>query len=393
MGAEEPGPWGPLTVASAVALFQPATFRWWLAGGHALEAHVGRRWRRHDDLDIGINRTDVGQLREVLDGWDVELAAEPSPDAAWAVDILIGDLPADHSWQTTIAAERARLAVARTTRRNAGVQLLASGRSSQAWRAVGTGHPCVVSVPISNSGRLISYRSEVAIGDLLAAAGHPVSRWDLEAVDDVECAIGTILEGSPVTYGSDWTPSFASSVASVLRDLHHLPVTGWGPLANTADELSGTSESANDGIVDRWSHAVVWPFADIELTAHPLADLDPDLVGQIDPWRDAIVAAAAEPFGLVHSDLHHQHLLHVGGELTGLLDFGDAFIGSTAWDVALIHWYYGADNAARVTQEDGTDPSLFERGALLAVAVGCCKVAKTPHDRPTLDRLRLLVER
>ena len=76
MGAEEFGPWEPLTVAVAVELFQSATFRWWLAGGHALEAHFDRSWRSHEDTDIGITRSDAPHLRDVLDGWDIVLAAD-----------------------------------------------------------------------------------------------------------------------------------------------------------------------------------------------------------------------------------------------------------------------------------------------------------------------------
>jgi len=475
-----------LTVAVAVELFQSATFRWWLAGGHALEAHFDRSWRRHEDTDIGITRSDVPRLRDVLDGWDIVLAADgaltpwdgrplddrssrvgnlwcrPSPDAAWALDILIGDgndhewiyrrdptirrpwheavlatvdgvpylapevqllfknksgrpkdeidaatvipeltperrtwlarhLPAEHAWQTVIAAHRARLAIEVATKRSATVDLLASGRSSQAWRTVDSTQQGVIRVPIPNSGRLIKYRSEVLIGELLADAAHPVSRWNVVRVDDVECAIGTILGGSPVAYDSDWSPSFTAAFASVLRDLHRLPVTGWGPLANTSDELRGTSESANDGIIDRWFHAPIWPFDRADLAAHTVAALDPDLVPVITARRDAIAAAAAEPFGIVHSDLHNQHLLHVGGDLTGVLDFGDAFIGSTAWDFALLDWYYGAGNAQRVAQAYGADSELTERGTLLAIAVGCYKVAKAPHDPAALHRLRSLL--
>jgi len=485
MGAEELGSWEPLTVAAAVELFQPASFRWWLAGGHALEAHFDRSWRSHEDIDIGITRPDAHRLYDLLDGWDIHLAADGvltpwdgqpldgqsdhvgnlwcrrSPHAAWALDILIGDgddhewiykrdatirrpwneailtsangvpylapevqllfkhqsdrpkdevdattvipqldserriwlalrLPADHAWQTTIAAHRARLAL-ETTERSATVQLLSSGRSSQAWRAVDSEQERVIRVPIPNSGRLVSYRSEVLIGELLADAGHPVSRWHLETVDDVVCSIGMILEGSPVDYHADWSASFTAAFASVLRDLHSLPVTGWGPLADSFEELRGTSESATEGIVDRWFHAAIWPFDGSDFASHAVAALDPELTSAIIAHREAIGAAAAGPFGVVHSDLHNQHLLRAGGELTGVLDFGDAFVGSTAWDFALIHWYYGAGNARRVALAYGSDPELIERAALLAIAVGCYKVAKTPQDSAARARLRSLL--
>ncbi len=114
MGASDLGPWEPMTVDDAVDLFGPATFRWWLSGGHALEAHVGCRWRGHDDTDIGLTRSDAPRLLEVLDGWDLHVGAagvltpwtgepldptrhqhnlwgRPTPDSPWMLDVTIGE--------------------------------------------------------------------------------------------------------------------------------------------------------------------------------------------------------------------------------------------------------------------------------------------------------------
>jgi len=75
--------------------------------------------------------------------------------------------------------------------------------------------------------------------------------------------------------------------------------------------------------------------------------------------------------GVVHSDLHREHLL-VGedGGLAGVLDFGDAFVGARAWDYALLHWYYGEANAFRVAAHDPNGEDEFSRGRVLATAIG-----------------------
>lgn len=114
VGVEELGLWVPLDVAEVTELFGPAPFRWWLAGGHALEAHLDRTWRGHDDMDIGLTRTDAPLVSELLAGWDIHLAdgvlspwdgrpvegalaevvnlwCRPTPDAPWALDVLIGE--------------------------------------------------------------------------------------------------------------------------------------------------------------------------------------------------------------------------------------------------------------------------------------------------------------
>lgn len=72
---EELGPWHPMSLATVVELFASASFRWWVSGGTALELHLGDRWRDHDDIDIGVCRRDVVELREVLTGWDIWIAA------------------------------------------------------------------------------------------------------------------------------------------------------------------------------------------------------------------------------------------------------------------------------------------------------------------------------
>lgn len=476
----------PLDVADATELFEAATFRWWLAGGHALEAHLDRTWRSHDDLDIGIIRADAPQLQDFLAGWDIHLASDgvltpwdgrpvdgdlaevvnlwcrPTPEAPWALDILIGEgdasewiykrdrsirkgwdetvlytpagvphlapeiqllfksrrprpkddhdaaavipaltqgrrtwladhLPAGHPWQTTVASCLARQALNLEPSEDVDVELLASGKSSHAWQTVDRTGRSVVRVPIPNSGRLLSHRSEALIGDLLANAGHPVSRWKIRQVEGVDCSIGELLGGSPIAYDAEWDHSFAGELASVLRDLHQLPATGWGPLANASTELIGTSVSESQGIVDRWLHAPIWPFDGSDFSAHPIMDLEPLLAGQIAEFEARVFHAAGAPFGVLHSDLHQQHLLIEHGHLTGLLDFGDAFIGSTAWDFALIRWYYGRGNASLLAEAYRSGPDMVERSTLLALAVGCYKIAKSPHDIDARLRLRSLL--
>lgn len=71
---------------------------------------------------------------------------------------------------------------------------------------------------------------------------------------------------------------------------------------------------------------------------------------------------------MLHSDLRRDHLLRdSGGGLAALLDFGDAFVGSLAWDFALLHWYYGKANTGLVTASYPEGEVLDCRGRHLAV--------------------------
>ncbi len=113
MTAGDLGRWEPLAVAEVAGLFGAAPFRWWISGGRALECHLGRTWRDHDDTDVGLTREEVPRLRSVLVG-DVHVAAAgrhrpwtgEAPRAEhqennlwcrtdqhhpWALDLTIGD--------------------------------------------------------------------------------------------------------------------------------------------------------------------------------------------------------------------------------------------------------------------------------------------------------------
>ena len=106
--------WEPLSLAETIRIFNRAAFRWWISGGQALELHVGRSWRDHHDTDVGVARPDLSQLRVLLDGWDIHVAAagrlhswhgeelrpelhqnnlwcRRQPDAPWQLDVTISE--------------------------------------------------------------------------------------------------------------------------------------------------------------------------------------------------------------------------------------------------------------------------------------------------------------
>ena len=108
------GPWRPAPLDEVVERFARAPFRWWIAGGHALELHTGRSWRPHADTDVGICRADARQLPVVLAGWEIAVAAagelrpwsgealslerhennlwaRSEADGPWELDVTIGE--------------------------------------------------------------------------------------------------------------------------------------------------------------------------------------------------------------------------------------------------------------------------------------------------------------
>jgi aminoglycoside phosphotransferase (APT) family kinase protein len=113
-----------------------------------------------------------------------------------------------------------------------------------------------------------------------------------------------------------------SALGGLLAKLHRLPVDG----------LDGTAET-------RLQQA--WPIHPDRLEAHPVAHAAPYLPPLLAPFRDAILAAAARPGGIAHGDPAAYNLRLEGGELAGLIDFNDVFVGPPALDMAWIAVYSG----------------------------------------------------
>jgi len=77
------GLWDPLAIPELAEVLHGLEARWWVAGGFALEAFVGRRWREHDDIDAAVRREDQEALRDTLIGWDVHVADPPGTLRPW----------------------------------------------------------------------------------------------------------------------------------------------------------------------------------------------------------------------------------------------------------------------------------------------------------------------
>jgi hypothetical protein len=62
------GPWRPMQPAEVASLMDGCGFRWWLAGGWALEA-AGANPRRHEDADLAVLGDDLPRVRGWLCGF------------------------------------------------------------------------------------------------------------------------------------------------------------------------------------------------------------------------------------------------------------------------------------------------------------------------------------
>lgn len=66
-------PWMPLEPRAVAELLAPASVRWWLSGGAALDLWVGRAIRERTNIDVSVVSADLDEL----------IAAVPSGFSAW----------------------------------------------------------------------------------------------------------------------------------------------------------------------------------------------------------------------------------------------------------------------------------------------------------------------
>ncbi|MEX2246231.1 MAG: amino acid transporter [Dehalococcoidia bacterium] len=113
-------PWAAPSLAELPALFEGFGAAWWVAGGWAIDLHLGRQTRPHGDLDTALLRRDQPALRTQFSSWDIHVAhdgrltpwdgdplehprhqfwARPHPGAPWSLEFLLEDVDVGgHDW-------------------------------------------------------------------------------------------------------------------------------------------------------------------------------------------------------------------------------------------------------------------------------------------------------
>ena len=77
------GPWDPMTPAEVSEALSGFHSPWWIAGGWAIDLHLGRKTREHADIDVLILREDQLALQHELAEWDLHAADPPGSLRRW----------------------------------------------------------------------------------------------------------------------------------------------------------------------------------------------------------------------------------------------------------------------------------------------------------------------
>lgn len=228
------------------------------------------------------------------------------------------------------------------------VKLLGDGASSRAWQISDGDQSFIVRTMRDGSNRPVTYQSEFAILRHLALDGCPVPRPILNSCEVAGLAsqpfswsitgmvAGKSVGSGPLSY------KVASQLGHFLATLHRLPVSGYGRLCESTTLLCGQQQNQLDGICARWCWAPIWPYDQSVLSHHRVVDWAPQLIEPLLLLQTRLLALMdTEQVVVNHADLHGEHIFQQDNNLTGIIDFGAAFIGIAAWDFAVLAYYHG----------------------------------------------------
>lgn len=84
------GPWDAYEPDRVVEIMTGFTGPWWIAGGWAIELHLGGPpLREHEDVDVLVLRRDASVIQRDLAGWDLHLADSENGVRAWEPGVPI----------------------------------------------------------------------------------------------------------------------------------------------------------------------------------------------------------------------------------------------------------------------------------------------------------------
>lgn len=268
------------------------------------------------------------------------------------------------------------------------VKKLGSGATSTAWSVSCGSDQLIFRASQYITNRPITYRSEFMILQRLYEQGLPVpeplySSFDQTSDFDESISAWTITRsvvGNP-TLKNKLTSKVARQLGEFLWIVHQLPCSNFGRLDEQSSSLKGQQILHIDGIRARWCWAQLWPFDNSMLSDHPIAIMAPNLLNslkdvEIELWR----ITKEDEVVLNHSDLYGDHIFTSDEILSGVIDFGAAFISTRGWDFAVLAHYHGWEVVEMIlksySQNEKQYNHLLQEARYLALVVGLYKLEK-----------------
>ena len=273
------------------------------------------------------------------------------------------------------------------------LSFLGRGATSAAWRVDTQTGSIVIRLMPSGTNRPVTYRSECMILNALRAKGRPVPMPLARSIDLRSSVESPIVEPWAVTQtvngsalGKQPLPQrVAHQLGQLLAELHAIPATGHGRLLEQDKVFRGQHNEVDTAVPDRWRWGRCWPFDGSALETHPYLQMVPEALNRLAQLESEILDSASRGRTVInHADLHGEHIFVQGERLTGVVDFGAAFVGVPGWDFASIAHNHGWEAveyvAAGYTTSDAKRSQLLQQSSLLAIVVSMYKLSKAIQE-------------
>lgn len=225
-------------------------------------------------------------------------------------------------------------------------EALSSGVTCHAWRVATDHGPLVVRIEREDRPPAAAdaprFEVQAAIADRLAAADPSLAvprNLGTGVGGGLAWSVETLAPGLPTRDHDGPGPAAARDLGRLLAALHALPVEGFGMLEDRRDVLRGSAGDFVEGVLSRYAEA--WPYSGRPLVSHPVTRVAPHLVGRLGEVRDQLERYAEAPVVPLHGDLHGGHVFVEDGRLSGVIDFGSAWAGPAAFDLAGVALFLG----------------------------------------------------
>jgi aminoglycoside phosphotransferase (APT) family kinase protein len=224
---------------------------------------------------------------------------------------------------------------------------LPSGVSCDAWRVESDRGPLVVRVERADRPAAEAdeprFEAQAGIVERIAEVDATLAvprNLDTGRESELGWSVDTLVPGAAVRDVDAPSRAAAAELGRLLAALHALPVEGFGMLEDRRDGLRGSAGSFLEGVLARYAKA--WPYSGQPLVAHPVARVAPQLVGALGELREQLERYAdSSTIAALHGDLHGGHVFVEEGRLAGVIDFGSAWAGPAAFDLASVAVFMG----------------------------------------------------
>lgn len=244
------------------------------------------------------------------------------------------------------------------------------------WRLLGTGWDCdawladecvVWRVPRRQVG-IDALRREAGAMPILAPrlpAQVPVATLvEIEGLPPL--ARHALVPGRELPEVDEVRASFGAALGRFLRALHD-PALVREAGANLRADPMGRGD----------------PTRRVPFTHRRLEEIEAQFdVAPLRPIVDAANGPALAPDAVCHADLHLRHVVvDAGGELSGVIDWGDCCVGARAMDLAIVTALGPSVRAAFFDAYDPVSDAVWRHARMLGVMFGASLLAADPEGR------------